>query len=99
MTRVTPIITRTAAELAVALGLPKSEGVKICVRSALTAKIIEVATKRGDTHAEIAALAGTSRARVTAILNGNTQAVSTDLLLQVLGALGMGVRLTFRRAA
>jgi len=51
------------------------------------------------THAQLARLAGTSRPRVTSILNGNLDGVSTDLLLRVLAALGVRVQLKFHRAA
>jgi predicted XRE-type DNA-binding protein len=99
MKRTKPIVTRTAGELAEALGLSKVEGVEISVRSALNTKIIEVVKKRGLTHADIAAMVGTSRTRMTAILNRNTQDVSTDLLLRVLGALGVTAKVTFGKAA
>jgi transcriptional regulator with XRE-family HTH domain len=45
----------------------------------------------------LARLAQTSRPRVTAILNGNLEGVSTDLLLRLLGVLGVRVELKFRR--
>lgn len=48
---------------------------------------------------ELARLAGASRPRVTSILNGNLDGVSTDLLLRILAALGVRVRLRFHRAA
>jgi predicted XRE-type DNA-binding protein len=53
----------------------------------------------GVTHTQLARLAGASRPRVTAILNGNLDGVSTDLLLRILAALGVRVRLRFHRAA
>ena len=40
------------------------------------------------THAEIAKRAGTSRTRVTAIANGSTRGLSTDVLIRVLAAAG-----------
>ena len=99
MKRTKPIVTRTAGELAETLGLTRAEGVEISVRSALNTKIIDVVNKRRLTHAEVAVRAGTSRTRMTAILNRNTQDVSTDLLLRVLGALGIMTKVTFGRAA
>jgi predicted XRE-type DNA-binding protein len=94
-----PIVTRTAAELADALGLSKADGVELSVRSALNAKIVEVVKKRGLTHAELAAAVGTSRSRLTAILNYNTYKVSTDLLLRILATLGVSTKVTFGKAA
>jgi len=51
-------------------------------RSELTdlAKIIQVGRL---THAEITKLAGSSRTRITAVANGNTHGVSTDVLIRV----------------
>ncbi len=88
------IIIRTAAELAEALGLPAHEGVKLEVRSRLNDQIIRIVRCKGLTHEQIAKAAGTSRSRVTAILNRNTHDVSTDLVLRIAGALGYTAKLT-----
>jgi plasmid maintenance system antidote protein VapI len=58
-----------------------------------------VIEKRGLTHAQVVTLAGTSRTRITALLNRNTKDISTDLMLRVLGALGVSAKITFGRAA
>ena len=94
-----PIVTRTAAELARVLDLSPSDGAEIELRSALNSKIIEAVRRKNLTHAQVAALARTSRTRVTAILNRNTKAVSTDLLLRVLYSLGYTAKITFNSAA
>ena len=83
------IVTKSAEELAEFLGLPESEGLEIKIRSDLNDKIITVVERKELTHAQVAKLAGTSRTRITALLNRNTQEISTDLLLRVLGALGV----------
>jgi len=93
------IVARSARELARALGLSASDGAEIALRSSLNSKIIGVVQKKGLTHAQVARLAGTSRTRVTAIMNRNTQHISTDLMLRVLHALGYTARITFTRAA
>ena len=93
------IVAKNAGELAEVLGLDRADGIEFAVRSALNTKIIEVITKRGLTHAQVAALAGTSRTRVTAMTNRNTKDISTDLMLRVLGALGVAARVSFGRAA
>jgi predicted XRE-type DNA-binding protein len=93
------VTTKSASDLAEALGLARADGIEIAVRSALNTKIIDVVMKRGLTHAAVAALARTSRTRVTAIMSRNTKDVSTDLMLRVLGALGVTARVTFGRAA
>ena len=93
------IVARTASELADVLGLGRADGIELAVRSALNTKIIEVVEKRRLTHAQVASLAGTSRTRVTAIINRNTKDISTDLMLRVLGALGVTAKVKFGRAA
>jgi predicted XRE-type DNA-binding protein len=97
--RPTSVVARTAGELAEVLGLERANGIEIVVRSSLNTKIVQVTEKRGLTHAQVAKLAGTSRTRITAILNRNTKDISTDLMLRVLGALGVSARVPFGRAA
>lgn len=93
------VVARDAFELADALGLSPADAVEIEVRSALNDKIVEIVSKHGLTHAQVAKLAETSRTRVTAILNRNTQAVSTDLLLRILARLGYRAKISFSKAA
>jgi len=99
MKKVKPIIAHNATELAKILGLSPAEGMEIEFRSDLNDKIIEVVKKKRLTHSEVAQLAHTSRTRVTAILNRNTQDISTDLMLRVLASLGVKVKLQFKSAA
>jgi len=99
MKKTNAIVTRNAAELAKTLGLTAADGAEIELRSDLNTKIAQVVARKGLTHAEVARLAGTSRTRVTAILNRNTKDVSTDLLLRVLYALGYRAKIRFSRAA
>jgi predicted XRE-type DNA-binding protein len=93
------VVTRTAAELAKALGLTPADGAEIALRSELNSKIARIVQRKRLTHAQVAGLARTSRTRVTAILNRNTQDISTDLLLRVLYALGYTAKITFQKAA
>ena len=58
------IVARSAGDLAEVLGLERADGIEIAVRSALNTKVIQVIEKRGLTHAQVAALAGTSRTRI-----------------------------------
>jgi predicted XRE-type DNA-binding protein len=91
--------SRNAAELALAFGLTLTDGVGIALRSDLNSKIVEVLQRKDLTHAQVARLAGTSRTRVTAIMNRNTKDISTDLLLRVLYALGYTAKIRFQKAA
>jgi plasmid maintenance system antidote protein VapI len=99
MKKVRPVVARDARGLAKVLGLSPAEGMEIEFRSDLNDKIIEVVGKKGLTHSDVARLAHTSRTRVTAILNRNTHDISTDLMLRVLGSLGVQAKLQFKSAA
>ena len=99
MKKVKPLVARNAKELAKTLGLSQADAVELEIRSAVNDKIIEVVNERGLTHAQVAKLAHTSRTRVTAILNRNTQDISVDLMLRVLGSLGVQAKLQFTKAA
>ena len=99
MKKVKAVVARNARELAAVLGLTPADGLEIEIRSDSNDKIIEVVKKRGLTHDQVARLAHTSRTRVTAILNRNTQDISTDLMLRVLACLGVQAKLQFKSAA
>jgi predicted XRE-type DNA-binding protein len=99
MTKTNRVVTRTARELARALALAPEDAVEIDVRSLLVDKIFSAVEERDLTHSEAAKLVGTSRSRMTAILNRNTRDVSTDLLLRIVGRLGYRARVTFTRTA
>ncbi len=94
-----PVRVKTAEDLGRALGLSAAETGEIEFRSELTCALAKIIQKGKLTHAEIARRAGTSRTRVTAIANGNTQGMSTDLLIRVLSATGHKAELRVRRAA
>jgi predicted XRE-type DNA-binding protein len=90
-------VARTGSELAKTLGLPASAAQEWRVRNDLSSVLISAVEKEGLTHAEVAKRAGTSRTRVTAILNRNLQHVSTDLLIRILSALGYEIKLSVSR--
>jgi len=94
-----PIRAKTAEDLGRALGLSPAETGEMEFRSELTCALAKIIRKEKLTHAEIAKRAGTSRTRVTAIANGNTQGISTDLLIRVLSATGYRAELRVRKAA
>lgn len=94
MPKVKPIIAKTADQLAAALALPATEAKEWQVQHELAARLKEIARKQKYTHAQIASLSGTSRTRVTAILNGDLEHVSTDLLIRILASLGYRVKVS-----
>jgi predicted XRE-type DNA-binding protein len=86
--KATAIIARDSLELTKALGLKKDDAIAMEFRARLNKKIVDLVNARRLTHAEVAKLAGASRTRITAILNGHTMGVSTDFLLRILYSLG-----------
>jgi len=93
------IRAKTAEELGQALGLSAAETGEMEFHSELTCSLAKIIQNGKFTHAEIAKRAGTSRTRVTAIANGNTKGISTDLLIRVLSAIGYKAELRVRKAA
>lgn len=82
------ITVTTAEELGSALGLSAPNVAEMEFRSEITVPLAKIIKEGKLTHAEIAKRAATSRTRVTAIANGNTQGISTDVLIRVLAATG-----------
>lgn len=97
--RTKPVRIKTASDLGKALGLTPADAGEIDFRSELTVELAKIIRGGELTHEQIAQEAGTSRTRVTAIANGNTQGISTDLLIRVLSATGHRVELRIRKTA
>lgn len=94
--RKTRLITvRDPLELAGVLGLKREDAVAMEFRARLNKKIADLVQAKGLTHVEVAKRARASRTRITAVLNGQTQGVSTDFLIRVLHALGCRTTPTF----
>ena len=93
------VTVRTAEDLGRALGLSTADTAEMEFRSELTVALTKFIQAGRLTHAEIAKSAGTSRTRVTAIANGNTHGVSTDVLIRVLAATGHRAEVRVKRAA
>lgn len=93
------VVTRSAEELGKVLGLSPAETAEMELRSELTVALAKIIRAERMTHEAIAKAAGTSRTRVTAIANGNTDGISTDVLLRVLSEAGYRAELRVKRAA
>ena len=93
------LTVRTAEDLGRALGLSAVDTAEMEFRSELTVALAKIIQTGRLTHAEIAKNAGTSRTRVTAIANGNTHGVSTDVLIRVLAATGHRAEVRVKKAA
>ena len=93
------VTVRTAEDLGRALGLSTADTAEMEFRSDLTVSLAKIIQSGRLTHAEIAKGAGTSRTRVTAIANGNTRGVSTDVLIRVLAATGYRAEVRVKKSA
>ena len=93
------VTVRTAEDLGRALGLSTADTAEMEFRSELTIALAKIIQPGRLTHAEIAKSAGTSRTRVTAIANGNTHGVSTDVLIRVLAATGHRAEVRVKKAS
>jgi predicted XRE-type DNA-binding protein len=93
------VTVRTAGDLGRALGLSAADTAEMEFRSDLTVSLAKIIQSGGLTHADIAKRAGTSRTRVTAIANGNTRGVSTDVLIRVLAATGHRAEVRVKKTA
>lgn len=93
------LVSRNPEDLAVALGLESSAAVEWEIRHQVTSKIIEVVKNRKLKITAIALKSETSRARITRILKGDTEGISLDVLMRILGAVGQRVELRFLKAS
>src|SRR5436305_9561973 len=75
-------------------GTPRRRRKEWQVQHVLLKRLKEIVRRQEITHAEIAKRAGTSRTRVTAILNDDLEHVSSDLLIRILASLGYRVRVS-----
>ena len=98
MPKIKPITARTPTALANVLGLSGRAAKEWQFQHLLLKRLREIARRDNLTHAEIARRAGTSRTRVTAILNDNLEHVSTDLLIRILVSLGYDVKVKVVRS-
>src|ERR1700722_17419526 len=98
MPKLKPVVARTPEELATALGLSDAAAKEWQVQHVLAKRLKEIARRQKMTHAEVARRAGTSRTRVTAILNDDLEHVSSDLLIRILASLGYRVKVSVIRS-
>lgn len=98
MPKVKPIVAATPEAVAKALGLSSTEAKEWQVQHALLTHLQKIVREQKFTHAEIARRSGTSRTRVTAILNDDLEHVSTDLLIRILASLDYRVKVSVVRA-
>ncbi len=97
MTKTETVTAGNPEALARALGLSGVEAQEWQLQHALLKRLRQIVRDEALTHAEVARKGGSSRTRVTSILNGNLDNVSSDLLIRLLGALGYRVRISVSR--
>ena len=98
MPKIKPIIAETPEDLADALGLPRIAAEEWRFQHVLLARLKEIARRQKLTHLEIAKRAGTSRTRVTSILNNDLEHVSSDLMIRILASLGYRIKVSVVRS-
>ena len=79
-----------------ALGFTTHEGQHLRVRAQLLVALQETIRKRGIRQASAAKLLGITQPRVSNLLCGRIDLFSTDALIELLGRVGIGVRLTLK---
>jgi predicted XRE-type DNA-binding protein len=98
MPKITSTVAKTPEDLADSLGLPRAAAREWQFQHVLLARLKQITQREKITHAEIAKRAGTSRTRVTSILNDDLRHVSSDLLIRILGSLGYRVKVSVVRS-
>jgi predicted XRE-type DNA-binding protein len=98
MPKIKPAIARTPEDLADTLGLPRAAAEEWQFQHVLLARLKEIAQEQKLTHLEIARAAGTSRTRITSILNNGLEHVSSDLMIRILASLGYRVKVSVVRS-
>jgi predicted XRE-type DNA-binding protein len=98
MPKIKPIIATTPEHIADALGLPRAAAEEWQFQDVLLARLKDIARRQKLTHLEIAKRAGTSRTRITSILNNDLEHVSSDLMIRILASLGYRVKVSVVRS-
>ncbi|MBI2339766.1 MAG: XRE family transcriptional regulator [Deltaproteobacteria bacterium] len=92
-------VSRNAHELAEAIGLGPADAVEWELRYSLTRRIADTVKRNRLTVSAVAKNAKTSRARVTRVLKGDSQGISIDVLIRILGAVGQEIAVHYKKAA
>ncbi|MDQ8153554.1 MAG: helix-turn-helix transcriptional regulator [Gemmatimonadota bacterium] len=78
------------------LGFPRPEAERLLIRSDLMNQVAELIRKRRLTQARAAKLMGVSQPRVSDLVRGRIELFSIDMLVGMLGSLGVSVTVTTR---
>jgi predicted XRE-type DNA-binding protein len=89
-------IHRSSGNVFEDLGFPRPEAERLLIRSDLMIQLAEHIRKRRLTQARAAKLMGVSQPRVSDLMRGRIELFSIDMLIGMLGALGVSVTVTTR---
>ncbi len=87
------LIIENDEDFILAFDLPKSVIAEWNFKDELVQKILKLVKKQRITHAALAKKVGTSRPKITNLLNNHGVGISTDFMIRVLGALGQQAHL------
>ena len=99
MGKLNVVTVRDPKELFEAIGLTEYEAADAVFRAKLNSDISGLFNKSKLTHEALAKKVGTSRTRITALLNRSRSDISTDFMLKVLAALGYTVEPRLKKIA
>lgn len=95
--RIRPRIDRSTGNVFRDLGFPDGEAEHLLVRADLLVALQQAIESRGLKQAEAARLLGISQPRVSDLLRGRIDLVSSDTLIDLLARLDVRVRLVLKR--
>ncbi|HMV37202.1 MAG TPA: helix-turn-helix transcriptional regulator [Turneriella sp.] len=99
MGKLNVVTAKNPKELFEAIGLTECEAADAIFRAKLNSDISSLFGKSKLTHEALAKKVGTSRTRITALLNRSRSDISTDFMLKVLAALGYTVEPRLKKIA
>ncbi len=95
--RIKPIVAKDADELGKVLGLDSVETEIMKAKAKMLISLREVIEKENLTHEKLAKLTGTSRTRITRLLNDKEKSLTLDFLFRILAKLGFAMEFTAKR--
>lgn len=93
MARKSASLTRSSGNVFQDVGFPREQAEHLQIRADLMIQIQKVVASHGLTQAEVAKVLRVSQPRVSDLLRGRIDLFSTDALINMLGRLGIGIRL------
>lgn len=89
-------INQSAAKVrAQRLGISSKSNMELKIKRELATRIQQVVKKEKLRHVDVASISLLPRSKVTAIMNNRLRSISIDLLVRLLGCLGISSRMVF----